>query len=241
MAARIMRLAPRTLTRAEPTTRNNSMIIHTIARIAVAALLTRAVAKRITAGLARKVVEVEKEAKAAFDAVEDVDQDPDEVLKDHTVEGADELEEAIRELGGAQKAALRKLRATRFVAALVQLARAEYGSPFGPEYHNPDVIKATRIKVGTFLRRYCKEKHVRTRDIAFAVDEAVELYFVPTRRDVRIQLLKGSAEAAMRREELRRAQLPLCGKITRGLLRLVGHDVGPTAPKIGGKVESHVH
>lgn len=73
----------------------------------------------------------------------------------------------------------------RLVRALVVIARAEFGAPFGSSFDKPLIREATRLKVGDYLRKVCRDRHVRKTDMALVVDAAVEGYFVPSRWDIR--------------------------------------------------------
>lgn len=218
-----------------PRTRYN-MHINLILRLGVTALLARGVAKRLTRGLAARLRDIEEVAAHELEFVEEWDEDPEAVMKDHTDAAHQAFEAGMRDLppdGG--KFGVRAVRRNRFVSALVVEARAEFGAPFGPEMADPVVRRATQLKVATFLRRQCKERHVRARDIAYAVDEAAELYFVPTRRDIRTRLIAGSGVVAQRKEEMAKAASPLCGRIMRALMWLAGNSVS-LRPEVGPQV-----
>lgn len=219
------------------TTRNRHTHMHytTLLRIGLAALLTRGVAKRLTRETARKLRDIEEVAAHELEFVEEWDEEPGVVMEDHTDEAHAAYEAGLRDLPSEGTRSLRVTRRNRFVSALVLEARAEFGAPFGPEMQDPVVRRATQIKVATFLRRLCKERHVRARDIAYGVDEAVELYFVPTRRDVRTKLIAGSGVVAQRKEEMRRAGSPLVGRFMRALMWVAGNNVS-LRPEVGPQV-----
>jgi hypothetical protein len=199
-------------------------------RFAVAgALLARAVLKRVTARKAARLQKVEEDAVEVSRGGEELDVDPEEVLGDHTEQGYRDMALAIDAEPAQDRAVYRRRRKDRFVAALVHVARAEFGTPFSPAFGDPKVREAHEIKVATFLRRYCKDRFVRTKDIAMYVPQAVLMYFVPTRADVQAQLVAGSAEISARREEMKRASRPICGAVERQFLRLLGHKVGAVA------------
>jgi len=87
-----------------------------------------------------------------------------------------------------------------FVRALVTEARAEFGAPFGSVYEKLNIKEATRIKVGDYLRKICRDRNVRKTDMAHLVDAAVDAYFVPSRRDLRRAKAYNSAIVADRQE-----------------------------------------
>lgn len=195
-------------------------------RVVGGTLLARAVAKHATRKIARGIAAVEREAETACDAVNAEEGDPHNALDEHSEE----------RYAGRQGP---KPPRGRFVSALVALARAEFGPPFGPEFSDPVVRRATEIKVHTYLVKVCRERHVRVRDIAYLVPEAVALYFVPTRRDIRIQHIKSSAAVAELRRGYVRAGNSIVSGAVRGFLRVLGHNVGgrtidTTAPEILG-------
>lgn len=73
----------------------------------------------------------------------------------------------------------------RLLRALVVEARAEFGAPFGSVFERPIILEATRLKVGDYMRKICRDRHVRKKDMAELIDLAVDAYFIPSRRDVK--------------------------------------------------------
>lgn len=115
---------------------------------------------------------------------------------------------------------------SRLVKALVIIARAEFGAPFGPAFSKPVIVESTRIKVGDFLRKACRDRHVRKVDTARLVDLAVDLYFVPTRRDLSRARAMSSAAVADRAAFMAYAAAHKGpGWFARLFMRLQGADV----------------
>lgn len=195
--------------------------IGTIAvRVVTGVALTRRILKQVTAGAAREAVAHEVYAKATMEVVEQVADDGDAVFA-----MASSKEEADVQASSSHHGR-RRLR-----AVLVQEARAEFGAP------RPDVMKgvvheATRIKVATYLRKLCRDRNVRTQHIAENVDAAVSLYFVPTRRDIKLAYVETSAHVADRHGELARARNGQLGSLWRTFLAALGHPVGHEALKV---------
>ncbi len=189
-------------------------------------LLARAVLHHATWHMARRIQRVEEDAGEAVGTLDAAQEEPDAVIQDHTQEGWKEMEDAINNL--AEPAAARKLRRRRrdrFVAALVQIARAEMGTPFSRSFDDAKVREAHEIKVATFLRRYCKERHVRMHDIAMHVPAAVMMYFVPTEADVQMGLIGQSAIVQARRQEMAAASSSIAGRLQRFMLGVLGHEL----------------
>jgi hypothetical protein len=187
--------------------------------------LTRQVAKRLTAPIAPRAVKVELEAEAMIDEIEFEEDDVDEVLQEYTTDAA---QAAVRM--GESKYLRSPVRARRFVAAMVTVLRAEFGAPTD-EYRNPVIRQATYLKLRTFLIKWCKDRHVREKDRSANVDDAVALWFVPTRRDIRRQRLLSSATVAGMRSQEERARSPIFTGLVHMALRAVGHKVGGAAEK----------
>jgi len=190
------------------------------AKLLLGIAVTRRCLKHLTHKIAAKVIAVESDAKEVIEVVEECEADPEEVAKDHT-------ESAVKVLGNLPKTATGQ---RRFVAAMVTVARAEFGAPL-PEQQTGVLRQATYLKIRTFLIKWCKDRHVRAKDIAANVDDATTLWFVPTRRDIRRALIAGSGEVAARYAAERAAHAPV-GAMLRGLLMLFGHDVGKPVHRV---------
>lgn len=176
-------------------------------------VLTRLAARTLTAPLVARLRKVEEDAQAVVDEIGGVEDD-DNTLEQGFASVNPETVAVCRTHEGQRK----------FVAKLVVVARAEFGAP-RPEVMKGVLREATYIKVATYLRKYCRDHNVRARDIADCVDDAVALYFVPTRRDLRRAYITNSTTVNQLHRDLEVASNPLLNGIVGLLMKLAGRDV----------------
>lgn len=150
-----------------------------------------------------------------------IEEGDDERLEMHTDEVYQEAKEIAEDLG-LEFAPVREASLKTLTRKLVSMARAEFGAPFGPSYEKPGIREATAIKVRDFLSRECKERNVRSADREDVLDDAVALYFVPTRRDIKRAELINSPAVDERQSLFWLAK----GRHTTGTLRWLLHQIG---------------
>jgi len=192
----------------------------TLIRVTAGVLLTRAAGHWLTKPLASKAAAVEAEARAELEELNVTQEDPDVVAVDYTESAV----EQAYDMG--QVAYIRgHLRSRRFVASMVTVLRAEFGAPT-VEAESKVLYQATFLRNRTHLIKWCKQRHVRAKDIADNVDDAATLWFVPTRRDLRRRRIMASGVVAAVNGEAKTAGDPIIGGFLRFFLRALGHDVG---------------
>lgn len=194
--------------------------------------VTRRLTKRFSARFAREWQAVEKLASEQLCTAEFSDEDPDVVLADHTEDRHALAERGLRAgiLSAEDSARVRRYRPRRFVAALVTVARSKFGAPRGKVLSDPVVREATYLTVRQYLQKYCEERNVRKKDISLYLDDAVSLYFVPTRGDIRRERVMTSGTTQTRFERYEQAKSRKLNKLGRFVLLMLGHKVDAWTP-----------